>query len=398
MLVQTRRIWSQICAALPRGDEPALADIQVFLGKRERVIEAARRRHIAADKAATLERRHAEWAEAVAARPGQKSSALPTLLALAGRLLTQIRELCEERLKLETTRTQLDDQPRTARASRSVRETEFDAWHERWRVALAELAWPADEEPAVTGAVLATLREVAAEHRKTTSLSEQISGMNAGAERFTRSVRDLAQALPSRAVAEDPFEAVRELGRALNGERAAEQRRRIAHDALETARGNATVAGQALTAASATLRAILDLIGAETIEAAEQRLALAVERKRHEAQMRAAAAELHASGDGFSIEELRAEAGQIAPEEVPARIYAAAAARREASEAAQLIAGDAKALEQRMRRRRINKRRSPRCPAPWTRRWCTTPPLNCWAARWWSSKNPASRTCCITWA
>ena len=349
-LLQTQRIWTQICAPLPLGDEPTLADIQAFLNARERVMDASRSRDFAAGKLAALDSRQAEWSAALASHLDHKSSDLPALLAFADRILSDSRDLRDERLKLETAKTQLEEQTRTARASRSIQDGKMDAWRGRWRTAMTDLARPLDEEPGVTGAVLETLREIAGEHRDTNSLFQRISGMEAVIVRFTQSVRDLVQALPSRSIAADPFEAVRELGRALNHERALEQRRRMLQDSRDGMRAATTSAEQALLTARTTLRAILDLVGADTTETAERRLALSAERARVESIVHAAATELHEFGDGYSIDSLRAEAGQIPPDEVPARIHAADTARKEASESAQRIAEEASALRQRMER------------------------------------------------
>jgi uncharacterized protein YhaN len=349
-LTQTRRIWAQICAPLCLGDEPALADIQAFLGARERVIEASQRRNTTSAALDTLRQRQAEWARALAGQLDHQSTDLPALLTYAQRVRSEAQRLREQRLKLETTRIQFDDQLRAAVAIRSSQEQKLDAWRERWRNTLTDLARPAEEEPIVTAAVLETLREIASEHRETVSLSERIGGMNAVIDRFTQSVRDLVQSVPSPTISREPFEAVRELGRALNHERELEQRRRMNSESLEAARVNAEAAEQALIVTRTALRGILDVIDADTIEAAEQRLALSAERARFETQSHASAAELHEFGDGFSIDALRAEAKTVPPDEVPARMDAAANARNEASESAQRISGEVSALRQQMDR------------------------------------------------
>ena len=79
----------------------------------------------------------------------------------------------------------------------------------------------------------------------------------------------------------------------------------------ERARTDADAARTKALVSARTVRGILDLIGADTIEAAEQRLALSAQRARFEAQEQAAVTELHESGDGFSIDRLRGEAEQI---------------------------------------------------------------------------------------
>jgi uncharacterized protein YhaN len=348
--LQVRRIWTQLCGPLPLGAEPTLADIQAFTGARERVLDAYRKRELAADTLSALLRRHGQWATALAGKTGDEPSGLPTMLAAADRILRQGRTLRDERLKLEATKSQFDEQLRAATRIRSAQREKLQTWRERWRTAIADLARPDDEEPEATAAVLETLRELSAEYRDTASLSERVNGMNLVIERFTRSIGELTRTIQPRVVSPDPFEAVRELGKLLNRERELEQRQCMARQALATATDEADSAEKALAAARTTLRGLLDLIGADTIEAAEQRLALSAERARYEVLGREAAAELHLSGDGFSIDALRAEAGEISPDSVPAMIEAAANRRREASEAAQRIAEEASASRQRLER------------------------------------------------
>jgi len=347
-LLQTRRSWAQICSPLPLGAEPTLADIQAFISARERVLDAYRRLNLTADSLASLLRRHEEWSNALAPYNGDGRTGLPAMLAMADRKLAEGRDLRDECLKLEATKSQFEDQLRAAMAVRSAQIEKLESWRERWRVTMLDLARPENEEPGVTGSVLETLRDLTAEYRETAALSERINGMNLVIERFTRSVAELVQAIQPRAISPDPFDAVRELGRLLNHERVMEQRQRMARQALETATDNAVSAEKALAAARTTLRGVLDLIGADTIETAEQRLALSAERARYESLAREAAAELHESGDGFSIDTLRVEAGVVPPDSAPALIVAAANRRKEASQSAQRIAEEASALRQRM--------------------------------------------------
>jgi len=346
--LQARRSWSQICSALPLGAEPTLADIQAFISARERVLDASHRRNLAAESLALLSRRHDEWAAALAPHTGDERGGLAALLTLADRKLAEGRARREERLKVEASKSQTDDQLRAAMAARSIQGEKLENWRERWRAAMRELGRPEDEEPEVTRSVLETLRDLAAEYRETASLSERISGMNLDIERFTRSVAEIVKAIQPRVISPDPFDAARELGRLLNHERGLEQRQRMARQALAAATDTAASAEQSLAATRSTLRSVLDLIGADTIDSAEQRLALSAERARYEAAAREAAADLHDSGDGFSIDTLRAEAAAVPPDSVPALIETAANRRKEASEAAQRTAEEASALRQRM--------------------------------------------------
>jgi uncharacterized protein YhaN len=239
------------------------------------------------------------------------------------------------RTETETLRNRAEKELRDSTAAQTVASARLDAWRERWRTLLNELGRPEAEEPAETETVLQIFGEIEKELPKANSLSERIVGMTAVVDRFTSSVHELCRTLPELTHAIDPFDAVRELDRLLDAERALDQRRRMLRDGLAKAREELDAATRALTTSRATLHAVLTVIGTETIEAAIQRLALSDERASFEVKREEAETELRAAGDGFAIDALAAEAAEHPPDEDIGRITAARLAHKEANDAAQ---------------------------------------------------------------
>jgi uncharacterized protein YhaN len=101
------------------------------------------------------------------------------------------------------------------------------------------------------------------------------------------------------------------------------------------------------------LRAILLLIGADSIEAADDRLALSTERRKFAAQLATAQNRLQEAGSGLSLEALRAEVATVPLAEVEGMIARASRERKEANDAAQEAAAHASSLRQQMDREKI---------------------------------------------
>jgi uncharacterized protein YhaN len=179
-------------------------------------------------------------------------------------------------------------------------------------------------------------------------LAERIADMTSFVDRFALAVQDLRRALPGMTEASDPLEAIRDLERKLAEEQKRHLRHQMLRDALDKARAAHETATRDRAAAHAGLTACLTVIGGETIEEAVQRLALSDERGAHEAKRDEAEAALREAGDGFSIDDLRAESALHPADEDPTRLEAAGAARRQASEAGQRAAEEASRLRQTM--------------------------------------------------
>lgn len=347
-LKQIRQTWSRLCGAAGQDPDAALSDIQAFLNAREQVLDAMQRRTVAAHAWTSLVSRHTDWTESLAAALGETASNLPMLLALADRMLAEARQQHQTRTELETLRIRAEKELRDSTSAQAAASARLDTWRERWRALLTEFGRPEAEEPVETETVLQIFSEIEKELPKASSLSERITGMTTVIDRFTSAVHDLCQSLPGLTTATDPFDAVRELDRLLDAERALDQRRRMLRDNLAKAREELDAATHALTASKATLYAILTVIGAETVEAAIQRLALSDERASFEAKRDEAETELRAAGDGFTIDALAAETAQHPPDDDIARIEAARVARKDTIEAAQRAVEEASRLKQSM--------------------------------------------------
>ncbi len=347
-LRQTRQTWTRLCASIGQAHDASLADVQAFLNARDQVIDELQRRTIAVQTLNSLLARQNAWTATLTAALETPLSGLPMLLLLADRTLDEAARQRAARAELETLRTRTEKERHSAIAAHAAANASLEIWRDRWRLVLSELGRPEAEEPAETEAVLQTMADVQAELRDTTSLAERIEGMNADIGRFTMSVHELRGSLPGLTEATDPFEAVRDLDRELDQERGLQQRQRVLRDNLTKAHVASEAATRALTEAQAKLRAILTVIGADAVEAATQRLAFSDERAAHETKRDEAEAELRQAGDGYSIAELLAEAAGHPSEEDTARIEAASAQRKTASDAAQQAAEDASRVRQTM--------------------------------------------------
>jgi uncharacterized protein YhaN len=80
------------------------------------------------------------------------------------------------------------------------------------------------------------------------------------------------------------------------------------------------------------------MIGSETVEAAQARVALAEEQARMAEQVRRSERELHDKGDGRPLSQLRAEAESIAVDDIPGAVEQAQAERDAANREAQALA------------------------------------------------------------
>lgn len=85
---------------------------------------------------------------------------------------------------------------------------------------------------------------------------------------------------------------------------------------------------------------MLAACGAEDVDAAERRLTAAASRAAYEAALREAGHRLTAEGDGLGIDELRAEAASLAPDDVVPALAAASGEADAAQEAAQQAAAE----------------------------------------------------------
>ena len=343
---EARVAWSRICAPLYLMNDPSPADVQTFLSARDQVIAASERHGVALAAHASLSRRHASWAFSLRAHLDEAPSDLMVLLNAAGHVIAAARETRKKYESLVEQRERVAREARDAVLAHAAHETRLAEWTGKWQDILLALGRPEKEEPVETEEVLRALDDIAGEYAAGTRLVERMEGMNADIERFVQDTRALSEIVGAEAAPGDAFDVARGLGHCLTRERAQEQRERVLREGVETGEGNVEVSEKASWVARSDLQTILTLIGAETIEDAEKRLALSGERIGYEKERDRALATLRDAGDGLTTDALRAEVAAVPSVEVITRIEAATVARREAAAAAQRIAEEVSALRQ----------------------------------------------------
>jgi len=354
----SERTWFQVCAGLSAGTltgegpakPPGVAEVRAFLAARDRVIDAAEKQKSLAAGVAALTHRHAAWAARLAAALGSPLEDLPALLAGGDQRLNAARLADRLRTRLET------EQDGNARnlaetiAARTAAEGTLAAWRADWDQARRDLHRPEQEDPGVTGDLLQTIAELDGVLSEAVTLDTRVSAILNDHARFMATVSGLTAAIAPDLGGTDPFDAVSELTQRLRTARARAKEHDLLTQQLEAASAAAAEADRAAAESGAELQAVLALTGAETIEAARERLALAADRARHTAALAEIGARLTEAGDRRSLEDLRAEVAAEPADTLRARQDALERDRKDAQDAAQDAAARAAEMRQRMER------------------------------------------------
>jgi uncharacterized protein YhaN len=347
------RAWRSACSGLPLGDMPAVSDVHSFLAARERVIEAVRRRTGTENALRGLDAQHSIWVSDLAAsldlHPGEVAT-LARLLLAADQTLGRARDAAAARTRVADRRHTAAEALANEKGEIAAATAETADWTEKWRGLLAELSRPPGEEPEATDEVLQLLGDLTLEHQAAEALVSRLAGMNADHHRFRSASDALVASVAPDLQALSPFEAVAGISQRLAHQRGLEQRHSLLSAQLVSARESAAKAEQDLADHQATLAAILSLIGADSVEAAETRLALSAERGQKEARLADAQARLRELGHGPSMEQLRDELAAVAFDDIEAAIERASRDRKEANERAQAAAAQFARLAQQMER------------------------------------------------
>ncbi len=343
--------WVELCAPLPLPGAPSLREVLAFLTARERMLDA-RRTHQAADQAlAGLLARHAAWSAALATLLGLADDpGLVAGLARADAATDAVRKAETDRATLHARHQAEARALADAKARQAEAEAALATWQADWDQVLVALGRPAGEDPAVTDEQLQVIANLGQARKDADTLATRVRDMRADNSRFRAAVGLLAASVAPDQARADPFAAVTAMRQRLQAAREHHRSQTLLqsqHDA-----GVAALAGarEALATQRATLAGLLVVIGADTTEAAQARLALAAEAARHAAALAAAEADLVAGGDGLAIDALRADAASLPPEEVEGRIAAIGQARAAAQNRAQEEAAQVSALRQQMER------------------------------------------------
>jgi uncharacterized protein YhaN len=133
--------------------------------------------------------------------------------------------------------------------------------------------------------------------------------------------------------------AIRAQREKLTDQRSRDTRRRTYAQQAEQAAVTLATLARALANRQSELQDVITACGADSLDAALQRLAAAAARAAHQATLDSNHAKLMADGDGLTLAALRAEADAVAADDVPAALAAARAEAEAAQEQAQADSG-----------------------------------------------------------
>jgi uncharacterized protein YhaN len=344
MLAEAGMAWANAIRPIGLEEEAGLAEVQRALSAREAGLAAQQALIVAK---ATLEELQA-WQDSAAARLAQAlaepaSADLPLLLDRAEERLRQQRGVDSDRrareAALEAAREALRgiEQEQAEAAGRQAR------WAADWAAALERLEEPADTTPAVLEDRLDAYERLAEALREVTGLEAQAAGWRNTLDRFRSGYASLCEALGVPACL-DVLAGLRELSRRQRAEAALAERRSTLLGQREKELVALRQHETTLAEAQAGLQAVVAATGAATVEQAEERIALGAERARQEALRATTEAEILDTGDGLSLDALRAEA-EAHPEDLEAAVEEARAAQHRHAVQAQAKVAEVTALQ-----------------------------------------------------
>jgi uncharacterized protein YhaN len=334
--------WKTACEPFGFSLQPELKDITEILSARERVIEADRELKVALAAKSAMVARYADWSEKLMAALGLAFADATALLELLHRADEWIALATEAEAERNRLRAKLDEQRRTrdrACAEHDAARRRLIRFNENWSATRCDLARPDTEDPGTTIELLELITTLEKEHGEAVSLRARLHQMLEEIVAFRNQARELVTRIAPDLAERDAFEIVEEMRRRLIQYRELLARRTTLLKQLEAA--DAAVAQQQENHAhrADALSTILQVIGAETVEDAEERVGVAEERIRRQRALDSAAHELLVRCDGYGIDQLREEVAEVVIDEVPARITELDNERAQANAAAQDLAG-----------------------------------------------------------
>jgi uncharacterized protein YhaN len=343
------RTWAQTVETLPLGAAPTLREVESFIQLRQQALDAVAEQRLAEHGLAELEQRQDGMArllsEALNLPPG---APLSELLPVADHRIDVGQKSTETRAALEA---RIEDTAKALATHRTrLREAEaaMETWRVDWAAALSALGRPAGEDPEVTQDLLQVVQDLDTVRREAASLAERVDGMSRDNDAFAAMAAGIAARVAPDLSDSDPLRTAEELRQRLRTAREQEKQFLVLREQLAGAEAASDEAERELHRQQTELRAVLQLIGSGTVDDAEARLVLAAERARHAASQAEAEQRLRETGDGRTVDQLRAELATIPPEAIALRIGQVRGEAGEALAAAQEAAGHVAALRHRM--------------------------------------------------
>ncbi|MCG7360885.1 AAA family ATPase [Roseomonas sp. ACRSG] len=307
-------------------------EVEALLTQRDVVLDAAQVVEHAEAEAAQVEARHRAGALRLARALRLEDATGPDLRTLLDMAESRQRAAHRDLVARADLTARRDAAARAleeARRDHRQAEERLSAWEAEWREAWRALghdASPSAEDGSVLLDLYEALRGLVAQAGEA---RERLEGMRAEIAGFGTACLRICQSVQPDALVEDAFAAARALAQRLGQEAEEQSRLGLLRQQAGQAAQQAAEAAQAAATATAALRATLAEAGATTVAEADERLALAAERHRQEAEAAAAGQALAREGDGLSVEELRAEAASHPAESLEA-VLAEARAEQQA--------------------------------------------------------------------
>lgn len=331
--------WQDACGALGMSKDATLSELRALLNARDRAIDA--HSDVAAGLRAQheLQQLHSAWAARVAAETGADAAlGLSDLLALADEHIEANRRAEEDRNRLQE-RLAAHRRTRDEKAFRlREAETELAAVMQNWALVRQALQRPDMEDPATTLAMLDMLSELDKEQQHSTGLRHRLREMRDEVAAFGAAAIELGAGLAPDLASGDAFVVVQTLRQRLTEHRALERQHKTLAETLKRADAGVARQQKHLEGCRVELRTVLALIGRDSIEEAQARVALAAQRAQMLATVQRGESELLAKGDGHSIAALRAEFASVVTDDVPGAIDVARAEHDAENTAAQALA------------------------------------------------------------
>ena len=344
--------WRDALAPLALDAATGIAELRALLAGRDKAIDAQAGLASATAAQAALRRQQADAAGRLAAALGEAAGRdagdLPGLLALAEQRVEAAR-------KADEVRTRLRDRYDALRRSEADRRAALADAGARWEAVL--IAWaglrdalhrPETEPPAITVALLdqfakldTAAQAAATARQRLREMRDEVAHLQTDAAALAARTMQPAQA--------DAVATVDALRRRLAEQRGSAKRRDEIVAQLKRADSELALAQEQQSLCAIELRAVLSVIGADTMVAAEPLVALAVERAGMVEKLHRTGHDLVEHGDGRDRDALRHEVRQFDTDAILGEVVSAQeerdAASREALALAARIATTTAAME-----------------------------------------------------
>lgn len=326
--------WQAALAPLGLPPETPLGELRTLLTERDKVIgeeqNVARAR---AAQDALMARQMAEAARlatALGSAAPSDPSALPSLLALAEQRIESAEQADKERTRLHDKLESLRrDQQKTASAFVRAKERMATLLQD-WGKVRVMLGRPADETPATTHALLDLFASLDTENQKATTARQRLREMRDDIASLQADVGTLVARVAPDLTSAEIGPTVDAMRHRLTEQRGLVKKRDELLAQETRARNSLEIEQKKRTQCEIALRAVLETIGAETVDAARPLVELAEERAAMAEALRRATDELARMGDGHGLDVLRADVAGVEPDTILSEKEAAEAERDQA--------------------------------------------------------------------